>query len=563
MSHQKQICRSSWRAALIGVRRARRVQAKVATLTAVLMLGQFGCSSGSATKAMDAGSPGSGGISGGSTGGREGTASGGSSGDTGGAAVTGGTTGNNGGGTGAGTGGGQGTTGGASGTGGRIGGASGTGGRTGGAVGSGGGATGGRGGSGTAGAGAAGRAGTGGAPAGGVSGTAVAWTTRTLLTGQVAEGADVGDINGDGKLDLVAGPVWFDGAKDFAKGGQVIPTLPTLTMTQYSLFFLTFVDDVNGDGRPDVIAIGDAGGANNTGNPNAFWYENPGAAGLAANSWTKHTLISGLVANESPAYLNVAGDEKKELIFIWCQTTSSNGSCPNGQLGYARPGTDPNAAWTFTPIGGSFSTAWVHGLGVGDVDKDGLQDVLERTGWWRQVSATSWERHAFDFWSGSTSGRSSNWGGAEMYVADVDGDGDNDVISVLAAHQYGLAWFEHQGPAIASTFVAHDILPASAGTNNISQLHAVAMADVNGDGLPDIITGKRYYAHDTDPGTTDAPILAWFEMQRSGATSTFVRHDINSASGVGCNFTARDLNGDGKVDVFTSSKRGTFLHLQQ
>jgi len=407
-----------------------------------------------------------------------------------------------------------------------------------------------------------GRLATGGAPEGGSPGN-VAWTTRTLMTGQVAEGAEAADINGDGTLDLVAGPVWFDGAKDFALGGQVVPTLPMLSMTEYSKFFLTFIDDLNGDGRPDVILIGDAGGANGTGNPNALWYENPGPAGLADNAWTKHPLVAGLVGNESPAYVNLVGDAKRELVFISCLTGMTSGSCPGGQLAYARPGATPNAAWSITFVGGDFSSAWVHGLGVGDVDKDGLNDVVERTGWWRQVDATTWERHAFDFWSGSTSERSSNWGGAQMYVADVDGDGDNDVVTVLAAHQYGLAWFEHQGPAVASGFLAHDILPTTAGKDNLSQMHAMAMADVNGDGLPDLITGKRYYAHDDDPGVSDPPYLTWFELQRSGATATYVRHDIHDASGVGCNFIARDLNGDGKVDVFTSNKRGTFLHLQR
>ena len=135
-----------------------------------------------------------------------------------------------------------------------------------------------------------------------------------------------------------------------------------------------------------------------------------------------------------------------------------------------------------------------------------MPDIVERNGWWRQIAGATWERHAFDFWMGSTSGRASNWGGSQMYVYDVDGDGDNDVVSVLAAHQYGLAWFEHQGTGTSATFVAHEILPTTAASTNLSQMHAVAVADVNGDGLLDIVTGKRWYAHPStnkDPGTDD------------------------------------------------------------
>jgi hypothetical protein len=384
----------------------------------------------------------------------------------------------------------------------------------------------------------------------------ITFETRALATDHVAEGADAGDIDGDGIIDLVAGPRWYKGP-NFALGGTLMPNPPTYTRDQYSLFFLTFVDDLNGDNRPDVIGVGDAGGGNGTGSPNTSWYQNPGP-GNFGQTWTKtglYTAGSGFVANESPAYTDLLGDGRRELVFM-----------TGGRLGYGTRGAMPTSGWGFTPVtpsGNPNFANYTHGLGVGDIDGDGLRDIAERTGWWRQVATANWERRAYGFGMAPPS----NWGGAQMQIFDVDGDGDNDIVTALAAHGYGISWFERTGTGASITFTAHSILPTSpSAANNFSQPHAMAAADVNGDGLTDIIAGKRYYAHPTgnlDPGSSDPVVLYWFELRRSGGTATFIPHLVHNDSGAGCNFVARDVTGDGKVDIFTTNKRGTFLHVQR
>jgi hypothetical protein len=381
------------------------------------------------------------------------------------------------------------------------------------------------------------------------------WTpefeTRELSPDHYSEGADVGDIDGDGTLDLVAGPIWYKGP-DFAEGGRVLDPVPTFSQDQYSTFFLSFVGDVDGDTLPDVIGIGDAGGGNGSGNPNAFWYKNPGMSGLG-ESWQKTALFEGLVSNESPIYANLVGDAKKELVFMTERV-----------LGYAEPAANPTAPWTFHAISGEeFGTPYVHGLGVGDVNGDGRADVVERTGIWLQPeSGSTWERHEVDFGAGLTGSRPSNWGGSQMIVYDVDGDGDSDVVTALAAHRYGFSWFEQID---LDTFTPHEIMPPSDMGDSVSQLHAVSVGDLNGDGLLDVITGKRYYAHPSsnpDPGTTDPAAIIWFELTR-GAEVSFTPRQIHADSGVGCNFIVHDVTGDGRLDVFVSNKHGTFLHTQR
>ena len=366
--------------------------------------------------------------------------------------------------------------------------------------------------------------------------------TTVLGSDFVSEGADVADIDGDGALDLVLGPHWYRGP-DFQFGGELFD-VPQLTRDQYSTFFLTFVDDLNGDSYPDVLAIGDAGGGNGSGNPNSHWYENPGPGGLD-QPWAKHVLFDGLVSNESPHYVDLVDDARRELVFM-----------TDGQLGYATPSSSATDPWVFTPISGDvFNTPYVHGLGVGDVNADGLMDVVESTGWWEQpVGASTWTHHAVDFAQGSR-------GGAQMLVFDVDGDSDADVVTSLNAHGYGLSWFEQQN----TSFAHHQILPATASGDSFSQIHALAAADLNGDALLDIVTGKRYYAHPStnpDPGTTDPPVLYWFELSRGDDGAAFTPHLIHDASGVGCNFTIADTNQDGRPDIVVSNKHGSFLHRQ-
>ncbi len=372
---------------------------------------------------------------------------------------------------------------------------------------------------------------------------AVTFATTELSAEFLAEGAAIGDLNNDGAPDLVAGAVWYEGPT-FTQRHELAEAVVFDTDT-YSEFFLTFVDDVNRDGALDVIAIAALNGVMGTGEANTHWYENPGVGALD-QKWTKNVVFDVAVANESPIFADVTGDGVAELVFM-----------TNQVLGYAARTDVATEPWVFTAVSDAlFATPYVHGLGVGDVNGDGLADIVEKSGWWEQrPEGQAWVRHPVDFSLGGQ-------GGAQMPVFDVDGDGDADVVTSLNAHGYGLAWFEQMSPDV---FVPHEILSQQAAAENVSQLHALVAADINADGLTDVVTGKRYFAHPSsrpDPGTSDPPMVLWFSLNRDPSPA-FIPHVVHDDSGVGCSFMASDVNADGKVDVFTTNKRGTFLHLQE
>ena len=93
----------------------------------------------------------------------------------------------------------------------------------------------------------------------------------------------------------------------------------------------------------------------------------------------------------------------------------------------------------------------------------------------------------------------------------------------------------------------------------------LCLADINGDGLPDFVTGKRWWAHgpkgDVDP---DEPaVVYWFELTRKDGKPVWIPHQIDDDSGVGTQFEVADINGDGLLDIVISNKKGAHLFIQE
>ncbi len=389
------------------------------------------------------------------------------------------------------------------------------------------------------------------------------FTKQPLDTYYWSEGANFGDLNKDGKPDAISGPYWWEGP-EFVRRHELYPPTTTFVLKKadgteekvpgfegargrknaYSNDnFFSFVFDFNRDGWNDVLTYGLPGTP-------AFLYLNPKDPN---RHWERFQVLDA-VDNESPTFADVTGDGLPEII------------CNNsGNFGYASPDwSRPTEKWAFTPISGNGQWGnFTHGLGIGDVNGDGRLDMLEKGGWWEQPQSSApgqaWKRHPAPFSPG---------GGAQMYVYDVNGDGRSDVITSIAAHGYGLGWYEQLKDLDAEgnpQFKAHVFMNKEPSENRygvaFSQLHAVELVDVDGDGVKDIVTGKCFWAHGPtgDPDPTAPAVVYWFRLVRGPQGVDWVPYLVDSDSGVGRQIGVADINGDGRPEFIIGNKKGTFV----
>ncbi len=347
------------------------------------------------------------------------------------------------------------------------------------------------------------------------------------------EGVAVGDVNHDGKTDILTGDVWY-AAPDW-KMHEVRPVGQYDGSKGYSNCFANFAQDVNGDGWVDSIVIGLPNGP-------CLWYENPKNK---SGHW-KERIIVNSACNETPIFVDLLGNGKPVLVFA---------VRPKGLMAWFSIPNDLDGLWDMHIIAAGPNAPgtekYSHGLGIGDVNGDGRNDVLIKEGWWQAPedrTDSDWKFHPANLGPDC----------ADILVYDVDDDGDGDVIT-SSAHNYGIWWFEQLASADGSTFKQHVI------SEKYSQPHAIRLVDINGDGIKDLVTGKRHFAHQgRDPGGKDPAMLYWFELRRpQKGKAEFTMHVIDNDSGVGTQFEVVDLNGDGRPDIVTSNKKGVRVFLQR
>lgn len=326
------------------------------------------------------------------------------------------------------------------------------------------------------------------------------------------------DINGDGRLDVVSGENWFEAPKWLRHKFRDLPFI-----NNYIDDFSDLPLDVNGDGHIDVVSA-------TWFSRRLAWWQNPGRG---AGEWKEHLIDSG-VPTEFAFLVDLDNDGKaRELL---------------PQFG---PEKAP-LAW-YELKGGAFvkrvasPKSYGHGIGAGDVSGDGRADIITPRGWLEAPAdprTGQWTMHA-DFDLGAT---------GFIHVLDVNRDGRNDLVTALA-HDYGIFWVE-QAPG--GRWVKHMI------DESWSQPHALALLDLDGDGRMDLLTGKRYMAHNgKDPGEREPLGIYWYQCGASedGKRVEWVRHviDYSTRAGGGMQISVADLDGDGDLDFAAPGKSGLFL----
>ena len=371
----------------------------------------------------------------------------------------------------------------------------------------------------------------------------IRWKMHTINDQSPYEACGAADFNGDGKVDIFCGDSWYE-APNWTRH-QVRDVPASGPNPHYYEDFSDSPLDVNGDGRPDIVTCNYFG-------KRVGWVENPG--GDATKPWIEHEIDTpGNM--ESGELVDINGDEKLDFlpnpgnVVVWYELTQQK----------------PVVVWKKHELG---SEGAGHGIGVGDINIDGKLDIVTPKGWYEQPkgeASVKWVFHP-EFELGAA--------GIFIHGRDIDGDRLTDIVWGMG-HGFGLHWLKQSTSADGKrVWTKHNI------DDTFSQVHTLAYANLDETGEPELITGKRVYAHEIEPGATDSSVVFYYQYNRK--LEKWIKHTIfhgdpavnapkdanhrwalkdfpRGTAGTGLQMSAVDIDGDGDLDLVCPGKSGLYL----
>lgn len=349
------------------------------------------------------------------------------------------------------------------------------------------------------------------------------WKKHIINAESRFEAAGIGDINNDGKKDIVCGEYWYEAP-------SWTPHKIAEIEEQHDYFndFANELQDVDGDGDLDIVSC-------TWFSKEIYWRENPGdKEGL----WPRHSVDTP--GNMETGYcVDINGDGRDDFF-------------PNisSELAWytKRDPSDSPPHWTKCSLGKNGAG---HGGGIGDLNGDGVFDIITPTGWHegkKNGTEMSWTWHP-EFQLGVAS--------IPVLAHDVNQDGLNDIVWGMG-HDYGVYWLEQKKEDGKRTWEKHLI------DKSWSQAHYIWLSDLNADGKTELITGKRYHAHNgKDPGGNDPLCIYVYSYDKNNKEWNRHTVDAGTKAGFGLNAAIDDIDNDGDQDLVCPGKSGLYLFEQQ